>query len=390
MSREYDSKLDGSQTPKPETSIKYVPTEVMKLTGSFCDTRSLAALAVTSKYHHRIFREDKKGELRKRAVQQLLHYIVAPKPEEAPEALNKAEAIIKANPDLLLEIGEVETYAADLEGNHVWVSGTPLGLALAAEDHEMAVMIAKYLDEYFPGEKQRQHRAQFPNEEKEEKTEDFAHTADGKALHTIVNAIGKASDRACEQVLNHEREIAADDKEAQTLLTELNAFREYIKPKGVITTGKHFNMQLLIKAFALYDRKYVAFGHWDSHKNNLCWRKLIGYMQRFLPACYAQAFAQGIHYIVECGGKLRRSFEFRYGGGSYFPLDSDPNFRLGYNYAAARGNLGRGDRGMAVVDGSDLFARAPVLRKLCQAKTATLQRIMQQPNEDPNSWCLMM
>ncbi|WP_267256842.1 hypothetical protein [Coxiella endosymbiont of Ornithodoros maritimus] len=51
------------------------------------------------------------------------------------------------------------------------------------------------------------------------------------------------------------------------------------------TTGEHFNIQLLTEAFKLYGRKYDIFGGFGSDKNNLCWRKFIGYLQRFLPAC---------------------------------------------------------------------------------------------------------
>lgn len=381
--------LEQKQSPTG-APINSVPAAVMNYKGSFLDTKSLARLAATLKNHHRIFREDKKGELRKRAVQQLLQYIVAPKRKDAPEALNKAEAMIKANLDLLLETGRIETYAKDLNGNPVIVEGTAFQLALAAEDDAMAKMIAKYLDEHYPGEKQKQYRAQFPNEIKEEKAEDFSKTPDGKALNTIINAITNASVRACELVLNDEENIPADDKEAQELLTALNAFRAHVTPKDVIKTGKHFNMSLLIEAFKLYDQNHDAFGGWDSHKNNLCWQKLIGYMQRFLSACYAQAFSQGIYYIIEDGEKLRRSFDFRFSRGSYFPLDPNPNFRLGYHCAVAGGPAEPAGRPLVSLEMPGGWWGAMMAGKLCQAKTAALQRIMQQPCNQSRRPCLVM
>ncbi|WP_267256843.1 hypothetical protein [Coxiella endosymbiont of Ornithodoros maritimus] len=67
-----------------------------------------------------------------------------------------------------------ETHAEDLRGNPVIVKGTAFRLALAGRDNEMALMIAKYLNEYYPGKKQKQYQAQFPHEEKEEKAEDFS------------------------------------------------------------------------------------------------------------------------------------------------------------------------------------------------------------------------
>ena len=70
--------------------------------------------------------------------------------------------------------------------------------------------------------------------------------------------------------------------------------------------------------------------HWESDKNQLFWQKVIGYIQRFLPACYAQAFAQGIYSIFENDQKLNRNLEFCYNKNTfYFPLDADPLFRLG-------------------------------------------------------------
>ena len=67
----------------------------------------------------------------------------------------------------------------------------------------------------------KQYQAQLPHEEKEEKAEDFSQTADGKALQAIINGIANANDRACQQALNREENIA-DDNEAQILLAVLN------------------------------------------------------------------------------------------------------------------------------------------------------------------------
>ena len=37
----------------------------------------------------------------------------------------------------------------------------------------------------------------------------------------------------------------------------------------------------------------------DGKKRDLFWRQIIGYTQRFMPACYAQAFSQGLYYLVK-------------------------------------------------------------------------------------------
>ena len=116
----------------------------------------------------------------------------------------------------------------------------------------------------------------------------------------------------------------------------------------------------------------LLYGCWNSAKNMLFWRQVIGYIQRFLPACYAQAFSQGLYYIVENGEKLRRSLEFRYDPGVFiFPLDADPHFRLGYEYGCA--TLGADLRARAC--GGSWPARAGLFRSLCQTKTAGLQNL---------------
>jgi hypothetical protein len=319
---------------------------------------------------------DLQGKLWKTYVTRIVQYVgelVVKEPTNYN--IGKLKAMITVNPALLLEKCQVQTHAKDLAGNAVVVEGTLFELADRADDEGMLSMIQPYMQAHYPEELQAC-KEKLLAEEKDEATRQ---EKDLQALQTIISAISKASNRTCELMLNHETEITADDKEAQKLLTALNAFRDYLAPKKdpqtneiiPIKTGKHFNMQVLIEAFRLYDENYDAFGGWDSHKNNLCWRKLIGYMQRFLPACYAQAFAQGIYYIVEDGEKLRRTFDFRLGGGSYFPLDGDPSFRLGYNYAAGWAAPRRVAR---------LGRREAVdLTILCQAKTAGLQRLMQQP-----------
>ncbi|ABS78548.2 hypothetical protein CBUD_A0050 (plasmid) [Coxiella burnetii Dugway 5J108-111] len=243
---------------------------------------------------------------------------------------------------LLWQEGQAETYAKDLNGDLVIVRGTALQIALGAEDEDMVEVIVGFLDAVDPGEKYRQYQAQFPAEE--EKAESLRQQEDLEALQTIVTAIGHASPRACAQVLDHEENISDNDDEAKTLLAALNVFRNDVKPKGVIKTGKQFNIQLLIQAFQFYDKNYETFGGFNSPKNNLCWCKIIGYLQRFVPACYAQAFAQGIYYIVEGGEGLRRSFNFRFSDGSYFPLDTVPNIRWGYNCAGAGLGSGGGRR----------------------------------------------
>ena len=279
--------------------------------------------------------DDKK---KKATILTLLTHVV--QGEEA-----EAKAMIKKEPTLLLNRGQVEDYSGRT------IEGTAFQLALGAEDVEMLEMMVPYLDE---DEKHRQYEAQFPPEK--EKAEQQCQKRDLAALQTVFKAIGASN----------------NDKDAEKALVE---FRNYLKPGGVIKTGKHFNAQLLLKAFELYDQHYEAFGNtWKSRKNQTAWRKVVGYIQRFLPACYAQAFCQGIYYIVKNREKLHRSLEFRYDKGIlFYPLDSDSSSRLGFDHAChgrtrvRPGGFGRPFGCLGVF-----------FRKLCQAKAEELRMFVRQ------------
>lgn len=98
----------------------------------------------------------------------------------------------------------------------------------------------------------------------------------------------------------------------------------------------------LQKALDLYVAEFNTWNpapHNTWEKCDLFWRQLIGFIQRFFPANLAQAFAQGIYYIVEDKETVRRSFNFRHNPAhSFFPL-SDSLTGSRFNYVA-EGGLG--------------------------------------------------
>ncbi len=121
------------------------------------------------------------------------------------------------------------------------------------------------------------------------------------------------------------------------LLKALYQFRNHLEPKEEQTFGKHCNHQLLADISQSYDDNYVRFGNrWDSPKNKFCWQKRFGWPERGAPAATAQVIAQGPWAILENGEKSSRSLKFTYGGGSYYPLEADPHWEIGYNCAAVR------------------------------------------------------
>ena len=295
---------------QPTAALEKIPKAVHEqVLLSYLDNKSLAALAQSSSLLHK----DTKTTLQKKELAKLLQHVIYGEQEEA-------EAMLKAHPALLLKKGTVTDYSGRK------IQGTALQLALGAEDAEMCEMLAPYFARLADGQAEyvKQYREQFPeNEAKQEKQEQKEESPDIGALKNLIQVIGAShTDAECEPALE--------------------AFREFLKPKGIIKSGNHFNAELLLTAYQLYDANYDHFGGWNSRKNNLCWRKVIGYIQRFLPACYAQAFCQSLYNHVDCGRKLRRSLEFRYDSGCFFfPLPVSQS-GLGFDYAILRGRVREG------------------------------------------------
>ncbi|EKD70426.1 MAG: hypothetical protein ACD_46C00537G0002, partial [uncultured bacterium] len=144
---------------------------------------------------------------------------------------NLAEKMLKRDPGLLLEEGTVT------DCSRRRVKGTAFRLAIAAENNDMWEMIENYFKLLSNGEeeKKKQFNAQFPNGVKDAPCAfDFT---------PLFNAI------------KHDKfdNYHPNDKTEK----ELKKFRDYFTPKAsdVITTGKHFNMNALMKVFE-YDQKF--------------------------------------------------------------------------------------------------------------------------------------
>lgn len=135
----------------------------------------------------------------------------------------------------------------------------------------------------------------------------------------------------------------------------LQAFRDYLKPKNTLKTGKHFNMHLLLEAFQLFHDNYDRLGGFDGDKHRLYLTKVIGYIQRYVPACLARAYCQRLYAITDGGEKLERHLQFLCNGDEavyFFPLDYNPRYRLGYTCSALSllGYLHRTPRDEDLVD----------------------------------------
>ena len=130
----------------------------------------------------------------------------------------------------------------------------------------------------------------------------------------------------------------------------LYTFRQAFTQKSL--SERVFNPYHLLRAFEMYDAQFSNLDSWG--KSNLFWHQVIGYVQRYLPDCYAQAFVPWIRgYYENKEQYCRMLFRSRpaYLLGQSVPLNVDfAGWRLSfrprpgrYPLYSGRTRMGRGD-----------------------------------------------
>ncbi len=314
-------------------------------------TQDKACLAKTCRQFNTLF----KPELKQLAIDKLLTHVIGGEQAEA-------EKIIRSNPRLLLESDIVEDYSGRK------IEGTALQMALGAEDvkyHDdevcMVEMIHKYLKQLPNGEAiiAEQTAKQLP--EGWQVKEEQRAMRDSDVLHVVINTIANSENPA----------------EWEKAIHTLRNYLAFENKSNVIQTGKHFNHQLLVEALDLFVQNYNEFGGLNSAKNNAVWRKVIGTIERYIPAATAQTLCTGVGTIVEEKSKLKRSLtlhNYHSGRGiSYFPLDTNSDSVLGQDFAVCSYYGGAGLDATEVIFDRVAVCKDGVLQNLCQTKTSTLQ-----------------
>lgn len=274
-------------------------------------------------------------------------------------------AMLDKNPRLLLEAGNV----MDPAGNSI-LRVTPYECALGAGDDDMAATIGEYFAKLEDGEKERtrqyaRYEAPIANMLKQP-------AYDFSALLQIIKDSPATAVTAA---------LTLDFNADIPLHAALEAFREHFAPR-VIEGGMHFNYANLLEAFNVYANEFnnlKAASENNYNKCDLFWRQVLGFIQRGLPACDRQAFAQGIYYIIEDKEVLRRTFDFRHGGGT-FPISAGDCSRsgLGFEFGSVFDDgraVGREECGWPRTS-----AASGNLEKLCRAKTSNLENLCSQPS----------
>lgn len=198
---------------------------------------------------------------------------------------NEAEAqcLLKTNPGLLCS---TKGTATSYSGQHIR-DLTPFQAALCAGDVEMCEMMKDFFYQIEDGQEklEEQFNAIFPNgfeahiSTQQENVFDFK-----EILQAIIDAPDNEVTVALEK--NFDNNLP--------LHRALEKFRKEFAEKSLSETL--FNPYHLSQAFKMYEDEFNILGDWK--KRDLFWCQIIGFVQRYLPACMLQAFAQGLCYIT--------------------------------------------------------------------------------------------
>jgi hypothetical protein len=168
---------------------------------------------------------------------------------------------------------------------------------------------------------------------------------------------------------------AANDKAKQDIFAE---FRLNINTQGLtITNDKHFNMQHLLAAYQAYIDNFERLA--TKPNRDMFWQKVIGYVQRQMPANYAQAHYSGVKNVIDNVTNLKRTFQLDHGD-LFFPLSFDvTSFGVGvYSYSWWSAGRGRPQWRVSLYGGWSPFLGGfgiGSLVKLCKAKTGKLDEL---------------
>ncbi len=282
------------------------------IVGEFSQAEDILALSKVSKSFNALFKP-----VLSDATKGLLKYVLEGKEDAVIE-------ICKRSPKLLY-LSKVT--ATDYSGREIAM--TPLQAMIANGDIDMLDAVVEYIPNGLDIVRD-QIKEMFPSGVKV-----YFDNKDTFDFGPIVDAISSASSEELHSALGlvnasfteTEKSKPKDDKEL-TLVQSLNRFRDQFSKRS--HKDKIFNPNHLLRAFKIYDKNY---DNWNLNQQDLFWRQVVGYTQRYIPACYAQAFAQGLYFIGCEREKLTRSLIFRDNNCSFYPSNCDDASGLGFEFA---------------------------------------------------------
>lgn len=315
-------KKQGDLSRQKVKNLNTQPTVIAHMQAGYLDSKSLASVYATCRGTHTLFREPV-------IKRKLLQHVV--RGEQV-----QAEDIIRNQPELLFIADRVTDYSG-----RTFTHVTPITAAYGADDVDMLKMMFKYLDKSSKDKAIHHINEKFP-EEIESKSYDFS---------PLVVA------------------IAADENVEATLAQ----FRNNFAPR-TIEKGKHFNMKILLAAYQVYNDNR---GQWSDEQCSLFFRQVIGYFQRLLPACYAQAYCQGLYSVTDGGKPLQRDLKLK--NEKFFYPSKNSHSGLGFEFGVYSFSYGLETH---FARGGGVGHWYHLVEKLCDAKTSALRDLMQRPEQE--------
>src|SRR3990167_5934671 len=225
------------------------------------------------------------------------------------EDMAKLVEMIKTNPRLLLEAGNVVTRAG------ISVTRTTLYEFFLGEGDPYAAKQIEFGFANIPngeGQRSRQYERYKPHiEALAKQVESKQPTFDLKSLFKIIKESSAADITEALNINDLNRTTTRNTP----LRVALAQFRKAVAPKESITVGMHYkHYTTLQQAFDLLDDGWKALS--DNYTNydkcRLVWRQIIGYLQLSLPAVDRFGFARAFE-------DKERTLNFKYDNGSSFP-----------------------------------------------------------------------
>lgn len=225
--------------------------------------------------------------------------------------VKNTEELIKARPRSLLS---AKSETIDLSGRTIKYL-TPFQAALCGWDIEMCEMLKTYMSDE---EVASQFKEIFP-----QGFDQYYDALIPYDFNKIVDAITQST----------AAEVTAQLQREQTESPLAQVFKKFRKDFTQISCAEIvFNPKHILKSFEAYDNQFDV---WDQNKRDLFWRQVIGYLQRYMSAKFAQDYAQGLYQLVEGNKPAKRSFNYNHGGGAIFPITFDTSTGLGFEHACS-------------------------------------------------------
>lgn len=261
---------------------------------------------------HTLFQPDLDKLAQEQATQLCLHVV---KGEE-----KEARAMLEKNAGLVLIEVELSNKANQR------IRGTAFKMALGAVDKSMCTMISPYFKKLANGDEERtkQINEQFPNSYHEHPLGEY----DFNALAKLI-----AADPLLDGEMN------------EVTFNALQIFREFVLAKSteVITTGKHFDIQIFINAVENSEEIFYSEEHRTKRaQRSLYAQKVLGLLESLFPACDAQAVCQGLYNVMVLKQPLVRCLEFcRQEDGSFYANGlGDSHYVVTHRYGFRQVNAG--------------------------------------------------